>query len=86
MAGREREAMIARTTRADLATWVAHSRAAQGLPPKVTDPALVAQVVALLLAGRDGPDTTTPRGRRTPRRRDHSAGQQEGHRDATRQP
>lgn len=36
-----------------LVAWVARSRAAQGLPVKVTDPAAVHQVV-VLISGRSG--------------------------------
>jgi hypothetical protein len=32
----------------DMAEWVKQSRAAQGLPPKVTDPATLAKIVRLL--------------------------------------
>ena len=64
-------------TRAELAAWVARSRAAQGLPPKITDPAMLARLVTLAFAGLDSPNTTTPRGRSAPRRRiDRSAEQQ----------
>lgn len=35
--------------RFDLAEWVKRSRAAQGLPPKVTDPAALARVARLLV-------------------------------------
>ena len=37
---------------ADVARIVAESRAAQGLPPKVTDPATLGRVVAILAAHR----------------------------------
>lgn len=36
----------------DVARIVAESRAAQGLPPKVTDPATLGRVVAILAANR----------------------------------
>lgn len=32
----------------DIETWVADSRAAQGLPPTIEDPSALAKVVALL--------------------------------------
>lgn len=35
----------------DISEWVAASRAEQGLPPKIEDPAALARVLALL--GRD---------------------------------
>lgn len=35
-------------TRAEIEAWVAQSRAAQGLPPQVEDPAVLARVVQFL--------------------------------------
>jgi hypothetical protein len=36
-------------TPAEIAAWTAESRRAQGLEPKITDPAVLAQLVALAL-------------------------------------
>lgn len=33
----------------DITEWVTASRAAQGLPPKIEDPSILAKVAALLL-------------------------------------
>lgn len=48
----------------ELAAWVARSRAAQGLPEKVTDPAALRQV-AVLVSGRSGNSGVPPEGPRT---------------------
>lgn len=39
----------------DLDTWIAESRAAQGLPERSTDPAVIDRLVALLLIPEDEP-------------------------------
>jgi hypothetical protein len=83
----QQEPGIAGLSAAEVDAWVARSRAAQGLPPKITEPAVLARLVRLAFAGLGDQNTATPRGRRTPRRRiDRPAGQPEGHRDATRDP
>ena len=41
----------------ELHTWVADSRSAQGLPQKLTDPAVIDRLVALLLR----PDEERPK-------------------------
>jgi hypothetical protein len=41
-------------TAEELAGWTARSRAAQGLPPKITDSAILARVVTLTFTGSDG--------------------------------
>lgn len=46
---------------ADVARIVAESRAAQGLPPKVTDPATLGRVVAILGCARPARDAGIPR-------------------------
>ena len=47
----------------ELGAWVRETCAAQGVPEKVTDPTVVAQVVALLTAGRRRPAPARQRGR-----------------------
>jgi hypothetical protein len=80
----EQDASVTGMSPAELAAWVAESRAAQGLPSKITDPAMLDRLVTLAFAGLDDLNTTTPRGCRTPRRRaDHSAAQREGPDDPT---
>lgn len=41
----------ATNTEDDLAAWVARSRAEQGLPPTIDDPAVLARVVDVLRGG-----------------------------------
>jgi hypothetical protein len=38
-----------------IAEFVERSRSAQGLPPRITDPAILARLVALLKGGANGP-------------------------------
>jgi hypothetical protein len=47
----------------ELRAWVEQSCAAQGVPEKVTDPVVVAQVARLLTAGTGRPAPARQRGR-----------------------
>jgi len=40
-------------TPAEIAAWTAASRAAQALPPKIENPAILARVATLAFAGED---------------------------------
>jgi hypothetical protein len=40
-------------TPAEVAAWVERSRAAQGFPPRITDPTVIARLVTLALAGTE---------------------------------
>lgn len=55
---------MGRLSAEELAAWVEASCVAQGVPVKVTDPAVVRRVCALLNAGAAGPQA--PRRRRGP--------------------
>ena len=41
-------------TPAEVAAWVERSRAAQGLPPTIEDPAVIARLATLAFAGEEG--------------------------------
>jgi hypothetical protein len=40
-------------TPAEIQAWTERSRASQGLPPKVTDPAILGKVITLAFVGDD---------------------------------
>jgi hypothetical protein len=48
--------MSAELDDATIARWWRQQASRQGLPDKITDPAILARVIALALAGRDGRD------------------------------
>lgn len=45
--------MSAELTAVEVAAWWHEQRAAQGLPDKITDPAILARVITLATEGRD---------------------------------
>jgi hypothetical protein len=48
--------MSAELTSEQIAAWGKRSRAASGVPAKITDPAVIAKLVTLALSGTDPPD------------------------------
>jgi hypothetical protein len=47
-------------TPAEVAEWTAASRRAQGLPERIDDPAVIARVVTLAVAGEGGGGRASP--------------------------